>query len=234
VWRTSSTGRNLFLIAPVLHTGAYHQLKEASGKYFRLGVIFALLFSIIFFQSFKQWQKHAVLPVVPEAVVVLNVEDIPATVQAAGRPVPPLPAVPIPSDEPSLPADLTIEKTDLDFSPQSAVSDSSSGSDAGYGSGQGSRTGAIVVLPPRPIADVFPEYPVGEKKRGTQGEIELTLLVDDNGRVQNVQVLRNTTQSLACEEAAVQAAYQTRFMPARSGQEPVAVWIHKTYKFSLN
>jgi len=231
VWRTGTNNRNLFQIAPILHHGAYHQLKEDSGKYFRLGLIFALVILILFLQSFKHWQRRPVLPVVPEAVLVLTVEDVPVTTQTVRRPAPPLPVVPVPTDEVSVPVESTIEKTELDFTAMSAGTDSGHGEATGQGQGSGE---TAVVVPPRPIADVFPEYPPGEKKKGVQGEIELTLLVDESGKVQNVQVVRNTTQSAVCEAATVDAAYQTRFLPARNGQEMVAVWIHKTYKFSLD
>ncbi len=90
------------------------------------------------------------------------------------------------------------------------------------------------IAPPRPIADVFPEYPDNERKKGVKGEIELSLLVDETGKVKNVHVVRNSTNSKACEQSAIQAAYQMRFMPAKKNKKYVAVWVRKKYKFGLD
>ena len=84
------------------------------------------------------------------------------------------------------------------------------------------------------IAEVFPEYPVSEKKSGVQGVIELALFVEKDGVVTNVQIVKNSTLSKKCENSAIQAAYKTRFLPAKRKNEKIAVWINKIYKFGIN
>jgi len=159
------------------------------------------------------------LPVVQPKEVILLLEDIPVTRQGVPRPKPVRPAIPIPSEEESLPEDETIEPTDLDqyFNLPPLPE--------GVG-------GSAAIIPPRPIAEVFPEFPERELKKGVRGVVELALKVDERGVVVDVYVIRNTTGSKTCEQAAVQAAYKTRFIPARRGSEHIVVWINKIYKFS--
>ena len=151
----------------------------------------------------------------------MHIENIPITRQGVKRKAPPRPVVPIPVEEPSIPEDLTIEPTELNFE-ASPLSNMPEGD------------GFFTVTPPRPIADVFPEYPATEKEKGVEGEIELSLLVDEKGKVKNVHVVKNSTNSKICEESALKAAYQTQFIPAKQNKKYIAVWIRKIYKFGLN
>ena len=148
------------------------------------------------------------------------VEDVPITKQGSKRRRPPRPVVPIPVEEPTVPEDLTIEPTEIDFSLTPP--------DMPFGDG------FAAVVPPRPIADVMPEYSKREREKGVEGEIVLSLLVDESGKVQNISVVNNSTKSSLLEQSAIDAAYQTQFSPAKKNKKYVAVWIRKTYKFYLN
>ena len=175
-----------------------------------------LLITIIFllFPKFEAAKKQ----ISQQIDVVLDIEDIPVTRQGRRSPPPAEPAVPIPTEEESIPEDLTIEPTQLSYNYVAA-------SEEGRGVG--------VTIGPRPIEDVFPEYPEEEKKKGIQGVIELYLKVDIYGNVVDVKVLRNTTNSLKLLQAAIRAAYRTKFMPARKGSQPVTIWTTRVYKFEL-
>lgn len=211
-WRKSSLQN--FHTAPILTSGEYIRLKQASRLKIEKSLVIVLSFFILFFQFFKRLNVHPSPPKLPEVVIFMEFEEVPITRQGVKKPKPPRPAVPIPVEEPSIPEDLTIEPTELDFT--EALPDLPEGE------------GFFALTPPEPIYDVFPEYP-----KGVEGEIELSLLVDEQGKVKNVQVIRNTTRSKLCEQAVLKAAYQTLFNPAKRRDKYVAVWIHKTYRFGL-
>lgn len=216
-WRKDLLGN--FYIAPILHTGEYANLKNNFWKNVEKGLVVVLCFCIFIFQISKRFNIKSSPPTIADEVIYMHIDEIPITKQGTKRPRPKRPVVPIPVEEPTVPEDLTIESTELDFNaspPNMPEGD-----------------GFYSIIPPRPIADVFPEYPEDEKKKGIVGEIELSLLVDISGRVQNVQVVKNLTGSQKCEQSAIRAAYQTRFIPARKDDKHVAVWIHKKYKFGL-
>ena len=209
-----------FPIAPILDSGEYYKLKLASRKNLEKGFIVVLIFFIfLFFISKKMDFKPRPIKIDDPAIFMI-VEDVPITKQGSKRRRPPRPVVPIPVEEPTVPDDLTIEPTEIDFSLTPP--------DMPFGDG------FAAVVPPRPIADVFPEYPETEKEKGVEGEIELSLLVDESGKVKNVTVVKNSTKSVLCQESAIKAAYQTQFSPAKKNKQYVAVWIRKTYKFYLN
>jgi protein TonB len=154
--------------------------------------------------------------------VTINVEDVPLTRQSRRPQPPPKPTVPIPSDEENIPEDVTIEETELRYT---TIFDFSPGSAPPFA--------GIKITPPRPIAWVFPEYPEDEKKRGVQGEVKLSIHIDEDGKVTEVVVLDNTTGSQKCQQAAVAAAYGSRFYPAKEGARTIDYWITQPYRFDL-
>ncbi len=154
--------------------------------------------------------------------IIIDVENIPITHQLRRKPPPPKPQLPVPSDDESIPEDETIEETTLkytnifDYTP-----------DGVPGIGGKSST------PPRPIAWVFPEYPEDEKKKGVKGVVRLSIHINEQGKVIEVVVLSNTTGSQKCAKAAIDAAYGSRFFPAKEGKKAVNYWITQPYRFDL-
>lgn len=153
--------------------------------------------------------------------IVINVESIPLTRQARPMPPPLRPAVPIPSDDESIPEDETIDETTLKYTNVFDLLD-----------GIPSMTG-IQITPPRPIAWVFPEYPDEEKKNGVEGVVKLSIHINKEGKVIEVVVLENTTNSESCAAAAIEAAYASRFFPAKEGARTVSSWISQPYRFDI-
>ncbi len=153
--------------------------------------------------------------------VRIDVENIPPTRQMHRPPPPPRPTVPIPTDDETIPEDVTIEETTLQHT---ALEE--------FPEGPPEFSGATF-SPPRPIAWVFPEYPEEERKRGVQGVVRLSIHIDKTGKVVEVIVLENTTGSEKCAQAAIEAAYGSRFTPARERGKPVSHWITQPYRFDL-
>ena len=157
-------------------------------------------------------------------VVHLNiiVEDIPITKQGAYRPPPQKPAVPIPAEDESIPEDETIEVTNLDFKLSLPASP---GGYEGFG--------VSSYVPPRPITEVIPEYPKEDYKKDVTGVVKLHININSQGKVIEIIVLENTTNSERCAESAKKAAFQCLYIPARRANKSVSCWTTRLITFSI-
>jgi TonB family protein len=83
---------------------------------------------------------------------------------------------------------------------------------------------AISVLGPQVLQEVRPEYPPEAGKRKAQGEVSLEVVVQADGTVGEVRVVKPLDRDL--DRSAVAAARKWKFTPAqlRDGT-PVAVWV---------
>lgn len=184
---------------------------------FRKSLAIALFIIITLFQAFPVFERRK--DNYPEAIHInILVENMPVTRQNRYRPPPPKPAVPIPTDDELVPEDETIVETNLNVSPIA-----SQGMEAGFG--------VAAIIAPRLIDEVFPEYPEKDYKKGVTGTVKLHVHVDAKGRVIDVVVLENTTQSEACADAARKAAFRTRYLPARQGAVSIASWTIRYFRF---
>lgn len=86
---------------------------------------------------------------------------------------------------------------------------------------------------PECIRSVLPHYPDSAKKNGVEGEIWLQVLVDEKGKVREVNLFRKSGAQVGFEEAAAEAAWQWEYRPALCNNKPVAVWIIYALKFKL-
>jgi protein TonB len=87
---------------------------------------------------------------------------------------------------------------------------------------------------PKPVKAVEPIYPDSAKKAGIEGEVWIKALIDRQGKVRDVECLRDSSDKpdIFCEPA-TKAALQYEYKPALSAGNPVAVWIKYKVKFSL-
>lgn len=201
---------------------ARRTLREEFKATYRLrlerATVIALLLVITCFHLWPRWQiKTKPLPPIQFQVAV---EEVPVTRQPAAMPPPLRPAVPVPVDDPALPLDETIELTELFFDLTPSFFPP--------GAPEGAQT---AVSPPRPVAEVFPEYPKGARQKGAQGVVKVSLLVRADGSVAEAVVILNTTGSEECAQAAIKAARATRFIPAKERGVPVASWTTREYGF---
>jgi protein TonB len=77
---------------------------------------------------------------------------------------------------------------------------------------------------------VIPEYPEIARKAGIEGKVFTKLLVNQQGRVDSVAVLKGPEVFI---DATVKAAGQLRFKPARQNDKPVRVWVSQVFVFRL-
>lgn len=87
-----------------------------------------------------------------------------------------------------------------------------------------------VDTPPAPLSQVAPVYPQEALLQGLTGTVELEVNIDAGGRVQSARVVSSTGAPMF-DQAALDAAYATRFEPARRNGLPIASTIHPVMVF---
>ena len=130
------------------------------------------------------------------------------------------PVVPVPSEDPDVPMDATIEETTIDWN----------FGDSPYGAA-GLTIGRQDTIPPRPIMQVLPEYPKELQKQNVRGTVKLMLWINANGQVEEAVVTENKTDSEECAQAALKAAKKNTYAPAAIGKNKVAAWVACIYSF---
>ena len=104
----------------------------------------------------------------------------------------------------------------------------------GVGEGPGeSQPIRITVGMTRPeiVHQVQPKYTELARRSGTQGTVIVEAIIDEQGRVTNVRVLRGLPMGL--DQAAVNAIQQWRFKPATLADRPVKVYYTLTVNFTI-
>lgn len=93
-------------------------------------------------------------------------------------------------------------------------------------------TGDMVDVKPRAKYRMPVEYPSRAKAKEIEGYVVLSLLIDEQGRVQKVKVLEAEPQNVF-EKSAEQTVKSWLFEPARYKGEPVKTWATQTITFEL-
>lgn len=113
------------------------------------------------------------------------------------------------------------------------------GAGAGLGPGSGGGTGGGVYRPgngvtsPRVVREAKPEYTVDAMRARIQGAVLLECVVNINGEVEQIRVVRSLDQKFGLDEQAIKAARQWRFTPGSRLGEPVPVLIEIELAFAL-
>ncbi|NLD37741.1 MAG: energy transducer TonB [Desulfatiglans sp.] len=85
-----------------------------------------------------------------------------------------------------------------------------------------------------PLYRVNPEppYPKMARKRGYQGKVLLSVLVNKEGRVDNLWVFESSGYNIL-DNAALEAVKDWLFEPGRQGDNPVEMWVQVPVKFEI-
>ena len=89
-----------------------------------------------------------------------------------------------------------------------------------------------VEVKPVPISIPKPEYPDLAIKTGIEGQAVVTAMVDIDGSIEIAQILKSSGNQML-DEAALVAARQARFTPAKQQDNFVRVWVSIPYRFKL-
>jgi protein TonB len=86
---------------------------------------------------------------------------------------------------------------------------------------------------PQQIVAVTPKYPELAQRANIEGVVWVKALVDKEGHVRNVIIVKDSGANAGFEEAAIDAAKETVWKPAISNGQPIAVWVTYKVEFKL-
>jgi periplasmic protein TonB len=87
--------------------------------------------------------------------------------------------------------------------------------------------------PPLAVNSVKPEYPDLARRTGLQGKVWLEVLIDKDGSVRDVSVVKCDNKDMGFEDAAMAAAWKSVWKPAISNGLPIAVRVTYSVVFKL-
>jgi len=112
-----------------------------------------------------------------------------------------------------------------------------SGNGSGIGPGSGGNTGGGVmhiggsIRPPSVVFQVDPEFSEEARKAKFSGNVQVYLIVDEQGNPSHVKVVRGVGMGL--DEKAVEAVRQYKFKPATQNGKPVKVDLYIEVNFQI-
>ncbi|MDQ2924154.1 MAG: energy transducer TonB, partial [Acidobacteriota bacterium] len=112
-----------------------------------------------------------------------------------------------------------------------------SGNGSGIGPGSGGNTGGGVmhiggsVSQPTVLYQVDPEFSEEARKAKFSGNVQVYLIVDENGNPSHVKVVRGVGMGL--DEKAIEAVRQYKFKPAMQNGKPVKVDLYIDVNFQI-
>jgi protein TonB len=86
---------------------------------------------------------------------------------------------------------------------------------------------------PQPIVRVPPAYPYSARERGTEGAVQVKMLVTTEGTVGRVEILDARPEGIF-EDAVRRALPQWTFRPGEVQGRPVTAWVVTTIRFNLD
>jgi len=89
------------------------------------------------------------------------------------------------------------------------------------------------VSPPQLVSSPKPEYPPMARTLRVEGTVVVSVLVDENGQVQDVRMAEPIRQKVGLNEAALAAARAVRYKPAKKDGVPVKMWTRLRIPFKL-
>src|SRR2546422_911342 len=92
------------------------------------------------------------------------------------------------------------------------------------------------LIPPQliPSTRALPKYPDLPRRVGVQGTVILLTVVENDGSVGQIEVVRSSDQRWGFDLAAIEAVKQWRYRPALLGERPVAAYITVMGEFSFS
>ena len=90
-----------------------------------------------------------------------------------------------------------------------------------------------VEVQPQVINKVSPVYPELARRAGGEGKVLVDILVDKEGKVRDVKILKPSGANVGFEEAALEAVKKWTFSPAIQNGKPVACWLTLPILFTV-
>jgi periplasmic protein TonB len=132
-------------------------------------------------------------------------------------------------------ATLTAKSTDIseDYTVAGTVTNDETALTQATGTESGSGVTQIITEA-EPLYKINPEppYPKMARKRGYQGTVILSVLVNKEGRAENLWVFESSGYNIL-DNAALDAVKKWLFEPGREGDTPVDMWVQVPVKFVI-
>lgn len=173
----------------------------------------------------------------------IEIDEIRPTRQARKAPPPPRPPVPV-----VVPNDVPLEEVELEFTDALPVPDPGDDVEQQEGTAEeGPPTRlASVEVGPKLVRIHQPDYPRAAKRKGVKAEVVVEVLISERGRVQEATIVERflldkeddpkepvAQLGYGLEEAALSAARQCLFRPARKNGTPVRSYTTVTLVFGV-
>lgn len=227
--------------SPILKVEASY-LRRA--YYLTNALIIAVLLISFGYVKYRQWSQEQHSITLGKKVVrityaqlgpppSLSGEEVGVTPQAAAA-RPAAPTVGVPKPVPDAEAVQETAPTQQEISGTSSLTTSSTGDGSAIIVDEIPDINAFVPYEVEPKITFQPnvEYPEAAKRLGAEGTAFIKALVDRDGSVMRVVVLRSSGCAIL-DTSAVQSAYEFKFSPALQNNKPVRVWIMLPLRFRL-
>ena len=89
------------------------------------------------------------------------------------------------------------------------------------------------MAPPQLVSFPKPEYPPLARRLRVQGVVVVSVLVDENGQVQDARIVEPIPQKVGINEAALAAARSARYKPATKQGVRVKMWTRLRIPFTM-
>ena len=192
-------------------------------KILEVSLIVSLILLIILLYSFKSLKTNVKVEKIIDTT--FDVVDIPPTTQ--NSPPPPAPVRPgqfAIAEDPDFPEEIPISDLGRLFEAPTDVLPMPDGEEEPIVD--------FVELSekPREIYRAVPVYPEMAKKANIQGMVVVQVLIDTKGNVEDVRVIKSNPM---LDDAAIAAAWQFKFTPAKQRDRLVKVWMSIPFHFRL-
>ncbi len=201
-----------------------------SKKVFEACLIVAIILHIAVFSAFKKFETEEY--VFDETETILEIENIPETEQIKKPPPPAAPSVPVESEDEELLDDITIEETEFESfmfddapPPPPRIEEEEIPPFLPY-EDQPKVIGGLAAI------QRLVKYPEIARKAGIEGQVLILVLVSTDGIPTEFQVVKSLGNN-GCDEAAIDAIKQVRFIPAKQRDRPVPFRISIPIRFQI-
>lgn len=194
-------------------------------KHLDIAIVVSLALLVIIFYAFQKFEASKNLVKYEEPPI--EQIDAPPPTQNAVQPPPAGPSIPVEAESDEEIEDETIEETDFEFEEPAFT-------EAPPPKPEEEEAEIVPFFAlsekPRAVKRVLPKYPDLARKAGLQGTVVVNVLIGTDGRVEKAKIVKSIPM---LDEAALEAAKQYVFTPAKQRDKVVKVWMSIPIQFKL-
>ncbi|GAB4187454.1 MAG: hypothetical protein Kow00108_24410 [Calditrichia bacterium] len=193
-------------------------------KHLDISIVVSLFLMIIVFYAFQRFEAENKLVVVEEPPI--EQIDAPPPTQSAVQPPPAGPSIPVEAESDEEIENETIEETDFTFEEPAFEQPPPKPEEA-----------EAEIVPFFALSDkpqlkksVLPKYPDLARRANLEGKVIVKVLIGTDGRVEKAEIVKSIPM---LDDAALEAAKQYVFTPAKQRDKTVKVWMTLPIIFKL-